>query len=181
VELRALMAGKPKRRHALRSRAALAGVSSVLFVGGIAALASADPANRVTPPPPSPTEQADVAPETTVVVQHVSRTIYVDSYGNVLAGPPDAPPAADGSAAPAGTTPGSAASSGSTGSAGASSPPGTSRAAAAGSPAGRGAPAPGATAKPTAPPVTAAPAPPTTRAPVPPPPTVPKCTGSKCP
>ncbi len=166
--------------HARRSRAALAGLTSVLFVGGVAALAEQDPANRVAPPPTSlAVDPASLAPPTTVVVERVARTIYLDRNGNVVAPPAGTDPAAIASAAagaPAGpAAPGSAAP--------AVRPqgpaaPGASPTAPAPTPKGA-LPAP--TANPTAPAPVPPPTTPPATTPVPPPPTVPPCTGSKCP
>lgn len=103
------MAAKPKKRHALASRAALAGVSSALFVSGFAALAIQDPASQlgsttITEPPTT---------STTVVIEHIARTIYVDTAGNVIAAPPGLDPGAAGLASSA--DPNTTVSSGSSG------------------------------------------------------------------
>ena len=190
------MATPSRFRRSWRSRAALASVSTVVFVGGVGALANADPANRAYSSLGSSTDQADGVPVTTVVVERVSRTIYLDPFGNVVAGPPDSAATVAGAVSPSDTTPGSTGSTGLTGaaastgssgstasSAGAAAAPATHGSVSGSTPAptGTGVPASGGAAKPTSPPVTSAPTPPTTSKPIPPPPTVPKCTGSKCP
>jgi len=169
------MAGKSVARHALRSRAALAGVTSVLFVGGVATLAHQD-ATAKSGGWSTPTTEPTSVPPTTVVLEHVARTIYLDRYGNVLPGPPDAaaaaadPAAAAAAAAPGGTP----ASSAKAAPRAPGSPPAPT-----GAP--KGTTPPAGSPPPTAPaPVTPPPTAPKVT-PVPPPPTVPKCVGSKCP
>ena len=166
-----------------RSRAALAGLTSVLFVGGVAALAEHDPANRVSHPSTTlAVDPATLTPPTTVVVERVARTIYLDRNGNLVAPPPGSirPRAGSGAAGlPAGPA--------------APSPPAPPRPDRPATPGSRcepdravadpqGAPPRRPPARPRrrrAPAYADATQPPTT--PLPPPPTVPPCTGSKCP
>ena len=86
----------------------------MLFVGGVAALAEQDPANRVSHPPTTlAVDPASLTPSTTVVVERVARTIYLDRYGNVVAPPAGVDPAAAAAGAlPAGSAPGARSSGG---------------------------------------------------------------------
>jgi hypothetical protein len=210
-----LTTARSRRRHpALAGRILATGVGSTAFFGSLAGIAANPPtwsnatsagAADQAASPSGAIAASDVAPATTVVVERVARTFYVDQAGNPVAAPSTttAVPAAqsgavalsNAAASPvpsAGGAPGQATSSTPRPAVSASTPAASPTTAAAPSAAPAAAPsaapaAPAPTAPPvTAPPVTAPPvtAPPTTAAPAPkpttPPTTVPACQTSKC-
>ena len=193
-----------RRRHpAVAGRIIATGVGSTAFFGSVAGIAAHPPTwanatagtTEAAQPATGESDAATAPPSTTMVLERVARTFYVDQAGNPVAPPGSttttAVPAAQTNSMPrvaaaagvlaAASEPASGVPRSANSAAPAPAPTPTSGAPAnaPGAPAPTPTPAPGAPAPaptPTAPPTTAAPAPkPTT-----PPTTVPACKTSKC-
>ncbi|CAB4740638.1 MAG: hypothetical protein F2754_11530 [Actinobacteria bacterium] len=185
-----------RRRHpAMVGRIVATGVGSTAFFGSLAGIAANPPtwtnntSAGTTEAAAAPGEVAAraMASPTTVVIERVARTFYVDQAGNPVAAPTSttpttsaAVPADQVNQVPRATTAAPVAASDGASAQALSSTPRASAASAAPAPTTAAAPA----ATPAAPPVTTPPAtsPPTTAAPKPttPPTTVPACQTSKC-
>ncbi len=186
--------GRTRRRHpAMASRIIATGVSGTAFFGSVAGIA----ANPPTWSPKSATSAASAtandatttAVPTSIVIEHVARTFYVDQAGNPVAPPTSTSAPVAAAAVPdtvaaarkaVGTAPAGAVAAPPTSVARAAAPSVTTAPAPGGAPATTAAPtAP----TPTAPPAPVSTAPPTTAAPAPkpttPPTTVPVCKTSK--
>ena len=184
--------GRTRRRHpAMASRIIVTGVSGSAFLGSIAGIAANPPTwstKPVTSAAGAPAVDATIVVPTTMVIEHVARTFYVDQAGHPVAPPTStsapvgwvAPPDAVVAARKAvGSAPSAAVATPATSVTTAAAPSVTTAPAPGAAPATTAPPAPATTVSPapasTAPPTTAAPAPkPTT-----PPTTVPACKTSK--